>query len=287
MKAILLILGVVFGFLVADWILHPRGESGRLTQAASTASTVEQEGAAAAPASEAVPEPATTTEDRLARARPAFEKPSVFWTLASGYSFSPESRIEKEFPGWREDSEIRAIMLAEVRRQNSPGIAALQYLVPLTETEAQQLSGIAEEEFIFLLSTSGSLGDRIRLASDHARQLLEETFDRERLERISEFLPTSMAKAQFAIDEFVNRGLPPLTPAQIDIVFGTSASGGADGRIFRERQLTFPLRIPDDATAAQRNFLETYSEQRLSGAIAISLTTAKVRDPEVFDIWPE
>jgi hypothetical protein len=304
MKRILaLLLGVIAGFLAFETLTAPRDFVGG---SAPTAATVEPaktdtdstSAVAVAPAETTVPT-APSQAPSPAAARAARERPGVFYfTPPSGfYGTAVPSSLSKKLyqpdrPALRTDPEFMAGFREFVRTGLEKDLQALRYLVRLEAGRFGQLLEIAADQVVDRhlmpkLDRAASLEITRQLSLANSRKLAT-VLDPSELEALAEIAPPMGLPWIFrqSIEAFAIRGLPLPTLEQLDALLAPTVYRESDGQWYRVRGFD-PGSAPESMNPQQRAYLANVQRWTQARFVVTNLHNTKVRDPEVWEIWPD
>jgi hypothetical protein len=301
MKQILvLILGVIAGFFAFEAFASARPVPARKIAAARNApaspgTAEEPEPSVPAPAIPESNDPAVF----LARARPASTRPMAFYfsrpTSLYGNLVPPEIRnniYKSDRAPLRNDPEFMAKLCARVVEGLENDLDPIRRLLGWDTVKSNAVVGIATEQLLESIMTPVP-NDQLRAAmiaySEASAPMLAKVLSPEELEAFAELLagPIGFAADFRGLTEtFASRGLTPLTREQFQAMLALRVQYGVDEQPYRVRRFE-PSPTLESLDPGQRTYLENLQRWTNAQTIVNLLHTAKVRDPEVWEIWPE
>jgi hypothetical protein len=300
-KVLAFLVGVMAGFLGLEVLQAPR-EFVPAARADSPARTVAAKtGEATAPPAAVAPSPVGSPKDAAATAvavQPASEMPRVFF-------FPPPFRLYgSSLPAdLRERLQIKdrsvlledAAFMARYREISRPAVEldllARQWLLQLDPAKFSQIVELATEQAMTWYLRPGfgredSLAKQALASRENAAKLAA-ILSPDELEAWAQVSSVN-ASSDFRslIEAFASRGLPLPTREQLAALVRPGTQAMPDGQIYRTRHLDLGA-APESLNPQQRTYLINAARWSRASLLVGNLNSAKVRDPEVWEIWPE
>jgi hypothetical protein len=301
MKQILVfVLGLLLGFLGLETFSASTDSLPRSRMVITTAKPAETNGTITDPETEVIPatdaKPATRS---FTAARPASEKPGVFFfTAPTNLYGTPEARAitqRLQAASSREMLRTDAELMAAFRRLARAGLEkdlqTLLYLTRLDPVKFSQVIDIAADQFIeqsLMPPAKGAdfTARRQQLSTVNATKLAA-VLSPDELETWAGFSRlTANGIFRASIEAFATRGLPQPTRGQLDALTAPRPMGDANGQMYLSRSFN-PAAAPESLNPQQRDYLANVARWNRAQLIITNLHATKVRDPEVWEIWPE
>lgn len=301
-KLLLFILGLLVGFLGTETLSHP-----------SPSPVHEPKGAPANPpldaganlgVAEATDAPAITaveaTPTKAANILPAVLIPGRFVLLQlEGIQYEAFLIMElQQRPkgtdriALRADAAFMAKFRENVSRIIDHDLQAERFLLQLDQGRFNQVVGIVTDQVIertfWPRTNDRTMIDTRRLRySDETAAKLATVLTPEELEKWAGIGPYNAAAIfRQSVEAFAIRGLPIPTSEQIAALLGEGVARMPDGTTYHTLRFD-PAAAPESMSSQQRAYLDQTRRWGNARLIVDTLNRTKVRDPDVWEIWPE
>lgn len=301
-KLLLFIIGLLVGFLGTETLSHPRptpvhepksAPANRPPDAGANVGVAETTDASAITAVEASP-------TKGANILPAALIPGQF-VLLQQQGIQYEALLFMELgqrpPGTdgaalRADAAFMAKFRENVRQLIDRDLQAERFLLRLDQGRFNQVVGLVTDqviERIFWSRTNDrTVIDARRLRySDETAAKLATVLTPDELEKWAGIGPYNAAAIfRQSVEAFAIHGLPIPTSDQIDALLGAGVVSMPDGRTYRTLRFD-PAAAPESMSSQQRAYLDQARRWGNARLIVDTLNRTRVRDPEVWEIWPD
>lgn len=299
-KLLAFVLGVLVGFIGLETIgFRMAGTLPSSPSPAAVPAAVDQAVPASGDASELrATEIPSAPSAGSSGVRTASQKPGAFLFTAStglyGASAPPEVRLLRETSDrskLRADAAYLARLRSVFRAALESDLQALRYWTRFDRAKFNQVVEIAADLMLERnlqppLRGSAILARQIEWSHESAGRLAA-VLSPEELETIAEWGPLFGGFGVFrsAVEAFAIRGLPLPTREQLEELTAPRSFRGADGALYPSRTFN-PAATPQSMNPQQRAYLSNVDRWTRASLLIRELNFIRVRDPEVWEIWP-